>query len=177
VHDADLKARVTGRTATVTIGQGHRRHAGGRKITLSDFTFEVPDMARNRRRRRSGSVDCPVPAAVEILLPTGSAISPARRSIPTPARGNVSAMINLGMPVKGELTKADTIYSVTADIAGVAVDKLVMNQKLEATTLKVIATNAATRSRATSRSTPGGDARLPQAGRGRTPTSGCRRRS
>lgn len=46
------------------------------------------------------------------------------------------------MPVKGELTKADTLYSVTADISGVAVDKLVMNQKLEANALKVIASNA-----------------------------------
>ena len=29
VHDADLKARVTGRTATVNIGQGDCRYAGG----------------------------------------------------------------------------------------------------------------------------------------------------
>ena len=29
VRDADLKAHVTGRTATVTIGQAHRRYAGG----------------------------------------------------------------------------------------------------------------------------------------------------
>ena len=45
VRDADLKARVTGRTATVTIGQGIADTPGGRKINISDFTFEVPDMA------------------------------------------------------------------------------------------------------------------------------------
>ena len=48
----------------------------------------------------------------------------------------------LGLPVKGALTKADTTYSVTADLSGFAVDKLVMNQKLEANTLKVVANNA-----------------------------------
>ena len=46
------------------------------------------------------------------------------------------------MPVKGALTKADTTYTVTADLAGFAADKLVMNQKLEANALKVVANNA-----------------------------------
>src|SRR5712672_3582990 len=41
VRDADLKARVTGRTATVTIGQGIADTPAGRKINISDFSFEV----------------------------------------------------------------------------------------------------------------------------------------
>src|SRR5438876_7077888 len=45
VRDADLKARVTGRTALVTIGQGIADTPAGRKINFTDFTFEVPDMA------------------------------------------------------------------------------------------------------------------------------------
>ena len=45
VRDADLKARVTGRTATVNIAQGIADTPAGRKITISDFIFEVPDMA------------------------------------------------------------------------------------------------------------------------------------
>ena len=47
----------------------------------------------------------------------------------------------MGMPIKRELTKADTTYSITADLGGFSADKLVMNQKLEANTLKVIANN------------------------------------
>ena len=58
---------------------------------------------------------------------------------PTTSKGNVSAQVVLAMPIKNELTKADTTYSVAADIANVAVDKLVMGQKLEAGTLKVLA--------------------------------------
>ena len=53
----------------------------------------------------------------------------------------MSAQVTLGMPIKRELTKADTTYTVTADLGNFAADKLVMNQKLEANTLKVIANN------------------------------------
>src|SRR3954451_10602893 len=52
VRDADLKARVTGRTATVTIGQGVADTPGGRKINISDFTFEGPDMAPKPSRSK-----------------------------------------------------------------------------------------------------------------------------
>jgi len=143
VHDADLKARVTGRTATVTIGQGVADTPAGRKITFSDFTFEVPDMAPKPSPSKARfRVDCPVPAAAEILASDRLSDLSATPIDPNASKGNVTATINLAMPVKGELTKADTIYSVAADVSGVAVDKLVMNQKLEANTLKVVANNS-----------------------------------
>ena len=50
-------------------------------------------------------------------------------------------MVTLGLPIKRELTKADTTYAITADLAGFAADRLVMNQKLEANALKVVANN------------------------------------
>ena len=142
VRDADLKARVTGRTATVTIGQGVADTPGGRKINISDFTFEVPDMApKPSPSRVKFKVDCPVPAAAEILA--SDRISDVSGTLidPNNSKGTVSATISLAMPVIGALTKADTTYNVTADLAGFAADKLVMNQKLEATTLKVVANN------------------------------------
>ena len=46
------------------------------------------------------------------------------------------------MPVKNALTKADTTYSVAADLTSFAADKLVMNQKLESNALKIVANNA-----------------------------------
>ncbi|MCA3567923.1 DUF3971 domain-containing protein, partial [Bradyrhizobium sp.] len=143
VHDADLKARVTGRTATVSINQGIADTPAGRKITISDFTFEVPDMApKPSPSKVRFRVDCPVPAAAEILASDRLSDLSGPPIDPNASRGNVTATINLGMPVKGELTKTDTQYSVNADITGVAVDKLVMNQKLEANTLKLAASNA-----------------------------------
>jgi Protein of unknown function len=143
VHDADLRAKVTGRTATVNIAQGIADTPTGRKITISDFTFEVPDMApKPSPSRVKFRIDCPVPAAAEILASDRLSDVSATLIDPNASKGTIAATFVLGMPVKGALTKADTTYTVTADVAGVAIDKLVMNQKLEANTLKVVANNA-----------------------------------
>lgn len=142
VHDADLKAHVTGRTATVNIAQGIADTPAGRKITISDFTFEVPDMAPKPSPSRTRfRVDGPVPAAAEML--SNDRLSDLSSTVvdPNTSKGTFTANIQLGLPVKGELTKADTVYAVTADLNGFAADKLVMNQKLEANNLKIVANN------------------------------------
>ncbi len=142
VRDADLKARVTGRTATVNIGQGVADTPSGRKVTISDFVFEVPDMAPKPSPSRTRfRVDGPVPAAAEMLA--NDRLSDLSTTVvdPNTSKGTFSANIQLGMPVKGELTKADTTYAVTAELNGFAAEKLVMNQKLEANNLKIVANN------------------------------------
>ncbi|MDB5564869.1 MAG: hypothetical protein JWP84_1435, partial [Tardiphaga sp.] len=142
IRDGDLKARVTGRTATVTIGQAGIDTPAGRKLNLSDIVFEVPDMApKPMPARVRFKIDGPVPAVAEILASdrlnefTGNLLDP------NSSKGNVSALVTLGMPIKRELTKADTTYSINADLTGFSADKMVMSQKLEANALKVIANN------------------------------------
>ncbi|WOH63106.1 DUF3971 domain-containing protein [Bradyrhizobium sp. BWA-3-5] len=143
VRDADLKARVTGRTATVTIGQGVADTPAGRKINISDFSFEVPDMApKPSPSKVRFRVDCPVPAAAEILASDRISDLSGTLVDPNASKGTVAATITLAMPVKGSMTKADTVYTVIGDLNGFAADKLVMNQKLEANALKVLANNA-----------------------------------
>jgi hypothetical protein len=142
VRDAELKARVTGRTATVTVGQGAMDTPGGRKLNITDFVFEVPDMApKPAPARVKFRVDGPVPAVAEILASDRWSEFSGTPIDPTTSQGKVAAQVSLGLPIKRELTKADTTYAITADLAGFAADKLVMNQKLEANTLKVIANN------------------------------------
>jgi hypothetical protein len=142
VHDADLKARVTGRTATVTIGQAAVDTQAGRKLNISDFVFEVPDMApKPSPAKVRFRIDGPVPAAAEILALDRLSEFSGTLIDPNLSKGSVSALVTLGMPIKRELTKADTTYAITADLSGFAVDKLVMNQKLEASALKVVANN------------------------------------
>jgi hypothetical protein len=142
VRDADLKARVTGRTATVTVGQGTMDTPGGRKLNITDFVFEVPDMApKPSPSRIKFRVDGPVPAVAEILASDRLSEFSGAPIDPTTSQGKVAAQVSLGMPLKRELTKADTTYAITADLGGFAADRLVMNQKLEANTLKVIANN------------------------------------
>ncbi len=119
VHDADLKAHVTGRTATVTIGQGAADTPGGRRINISDFVFEVPDMApKPSPARIKFKVDAPVSAAAEILASDRLSDLSGTLVDPNSSKGTVSALVTLGLPVKGELTKADTNYAVTADLNG-----------------------------------------------------------
>jgi Protein of unknown function len=143
VRDADLKAHVTGRTATVTIGQAAADTPAGRKLNISDFLFEVPDMApKPAPARVKFRIDGPVPAAAEILASDRLSEFSGTLIDPNSSKGTVSAVITLGMPIKRELTKADTTYAISADLGGFAADKLVMNQKLEADKLKVIANNS-----------------------------------
>ena len=143
VRDADLKAKVTGRTVLVTIGQGIADTPAGRKLNFTDFTFEVPDMApKPSPSKVRVRVDGPVAAAAEVLASDRLSDLAGTLVDPNSSKGNFSAIINMGLPVKNALTKADTTYSVAADLTGFAADKLVMNQKLEANTLKVVANNS-----------------------------------
>src|SRR3954449_5173375 len=142
VRDADLKAHVTGRTATVRIGQAASEPPAGRKLNITDFVFEVPDMApKPAPAKVKFRIDGPVPAAAEILASDRLSEFSGTLIDPNSSKGTVSAVVTLGLPIKRELTKADTTYAITADVGGFAADKLVMNQKLEANTLKVSANN------------------------------------
>ncbi len=143
VRDADLKARVTGRTALVTIAQGAADTPAGRKLNISDFTFEVPDMApKPSPAKVRFRIDGSIPAAAEVLASDRLSDFSGTLVDPNSSKGNFAAVVTMGLPVKNALTKADTTYSATADLTGFAADKLVMNQKLEANTLKIVANNS-----------------------------------
>jgi hypothetical protein len=142
VHDADLKAHVTGRTASVTIAQAASDTPAGRRLNISDFIFEVPDLApKPAPARVKFRIDGPVPAVAEILASDRLSDVSGTLVDPNSSKGTVSAVVTLGLPIQRQLTKADTTYTVTADLTGFAADHLVMNQKLESNTLKVTANN------------------------------------
>ena len=142
IHDGDLRARITGRTATVTINQANLDTPGGRKINLSDIVFEVPDMApKPSPSRIRFKLDGPAPGVVEVL--SSERLSEAAGTMLDPAaiKGSVTAQVAMGMPIKRELTKADTTYNITADLKDFSADRLVMNQKVDASALKIAANN------------------------------------
>ena len=60
---------------------------------------------------------------------------------PNASKGTVSAVVNLALPIKHEIARAEINYTVTADLGGFAADRLMMNQKVEANALKVVANN------------------------------------
>jgi HSP20 family molecular chaperone IbpA len=142
VRDADLKARVTGRTALVSVVQGAADTPAGRKLNVSDFAFEVADLApKPVQAKVKFRIDGPVPAAAEILASDKLSDLSATLIDPNASKGSVSAVVTLGMPIKRDITRADTTYAVTADLAGFSADRLMMNQKLESNALKVTANN------------------------------------
>lgn len=140
IREGDLKAVVTGRTATVTIGQAVADTAQGRRLTMSDIVFEVPDMApKPAPAKVKFRVEGQVAAVAEILASDRLSDVGGALIDPNTSKGMVAAQVAMGMPIKRELTKADTSYAVTADLTNFSAEKLVMNQKLEANALKVVA--------------------------------------
>ncbi|MDB5652592.1 MAG: hypothetical protein JWQ94_205, partial [Tardiphaga sp.] len=142
IRDADLRARVTGRTATVTVGQAGMDTPAGRKLNFSDIVFEVPDMVpKPMPAKVKFKVDGPVPAVAEVLASDRLSEFTGNLLDANTSKGNASAFITLGMPIKGELTKADTTYTINADLTNFSGDKMVMGQKLESNALKITANN------------------------------------
>ena len=143
VRDADLKAHVTGRTATVTIGQAAADTPGGTQAQhFAILCSRCRTWRQSPRRRGSNSGSTArCRRQPKFSPPIASANFPAPWSIPIRARERFRRVVTLGLPIKRELTKADTTYAITADLGGFAADQLVMNQKLEANALKVVANN------------------------------------
>ncbi len=142
IHDADLKAHVTGRTANVSIGQGVADTPASRKLNVSDAVFEVPDtFPKPVQAKVKFRIDGPVPAAAEILASDKLSDLSATLIDPNASKGTVSAVVNLALPIKHDVTRADVNYTVTADLGGFSADRLMMNQKVESNSLKIIANN------------------------------------
>jgi hypothetical protein len=140
VHDADMRVRVTGRTATVNIAQAGLDTAAGRKLNISDFVFEIPDIApKPMPTKVRFRLDGPVPAVAEILASDRLSSFAGTLVDPNTSKGTVTAQVSLAMPLQQELSNIN--YAISADMTNFSADKLVMNQKLEANLLKIVANN------------------------------------
>ena len=142
IRDADVNVHVSGRTAVINVVRGNVDISPGRKLSITNGSFEVPDTFPKAppakvRFRLDGSV----PAAVELLnmqrlrdyssAPVESATS----------RGTLTAQVTLALPLKEDLPPGSTLYTINMDVANFAADRMVMGQKVEAQLLKVTANN------------------------------------
>ena len=142
IREADLTVRATGQTATVSMTRATIELPSGRKLTLADGLFEVPqthgpEPASRARFRLDGLV----PAVAELL-----AMERLRQFInlpfePTAARGTLTAQVMLAFPIKADLPVGSTTYSVAADITNFAADQMFFAQKVEAAALRIGANN------------------------------------
>jgi len=142
IREADLSARITGRTTTVNVGRGLVDVSPGRRLILTNGVFEVPDMVPNEPPARVRfRLEAPVPAVAELVALdrlkefSGAPFDPAL------TRGTVSAQINLGMPLRPDLPKGSTVYDIVADVSNFSAERMMFNQRVEAPILRFTANN------------------------------------
>ncbi len=142
IRDADVNVRISGRTAVINVGRGNVDISPGRKLSITNGVFEVPDTfpkapPAKARFRLDGSV----PAAAELLGLerlrdySGAPLDPAT------SRGTLTAQVTLSLPLKEDLAPGSSIYMIHMDVANFAAERMVMGQKVEAALLKVSANN------------------------------------
>ncbi len=142
IRDADLTVRMTGRTATVTLGKGTIDVSPGRRLALTNGVFEVPDLSvATPPARIRFKLDGTIPAAAEVL-----ALERLREFSGTPfdpatTRGTVSAQVSLALPMRPDLPRGATTYNIAVELANFSADKMLFGQKVEAQILRVSATN------------------------------------
>lgn len=142
ISEADLKTQIKGRHVVVTVNRGVVEMSGGRKLTLSNGVFEIPDThPKSPPARVRFRVDGPVQAAAELLSLERLRDHAGLPLDPATSKGNFTGQVTLGLPIMKDPPKGATSYAMTFDLAGFAADKMMLGQKVEAQALKVAATN------------------------------------
>jgi hypothetical protein len=142
IRDADVNVRISGRTATINVGRGNVEISPGRKLSITNGVFEVPDTFPKAppakvRFRLDGSV----PAAAELLGMERLRDHAGVPVEPSTSRGTLTAQVTLGLPLKEDLAPGSSTYTINMDVANFAAERMVMGQKVEAALLKVSANN------------------------------------
>ncbi|MGA7488572.1 MAG: DUF3971 domain-containing protein [Xanthobacteraceae bacterium] len=142
IRDADVNVRVSGRTAVINVGRGNVEVSPGRKLSITNGVFEVPDtFPKGPPAKARFRLDGSVPAAAEFLglerlrEYSGAPLDPAT------SRGTLSAQVALALPLKEDLAPGSSLYTINVDISNFAAERMVMGQKVEAALLKVSANN------------------------------------
>ena len=132
LRDADMNVHIVGRDAVVSIGKATADMPSGRKLTFTNGVFEVPDTSPHAPPARVHfKMEGPVQAAAELMrMDRLRDVSDAPFD-PAAMRGNLSAQVSLGMPLKADLPPGSTNYSVSVETTNFAADRMIMGQKVE----------------------------------------------
>src|ERR1700684_3242400 len=99
-------------------------------------SFSRPVCSRFRIPRRHSKMEGPVQAAAELLrMDRLRDVSDAPFD-PTAMRGNLTAQVSLGMPLKADLPPGSTNYTIALETTNFAADRMIMGQKVEAALLR-----------------------------------------
>ena len=142
IRDADIDVRITGRTAVINLGRGNVEISQGRKLSITNGVFEVPDtFPKGPPAKARFRLDGSVPAAAEFLATERLREFSGAPLDPSTSRGTLSAQVTLSLPLKENLAEGSSTYSINMDVANFSAERMVMGQKVEAAMLKVSANN------------------------------------
>jgi Protein of unknown function len=141
LHDADMNLHIVGRDAIVSIDRAIADLPSGRKLTFTSGVFEVPDTAPHAPPARVHfKMEGPVQAAAELMrMDRLRDVSDAPFD-PAAMRGNLTAQVSLGMPLKADLPPGSTNYTIAIETTNFAADRMIMGQKVESALLRATAT-------------------------------------
>jgi hypothetical protein len=140
IRDADLTVRIRGRAATVHVGRGTVEVAPGRRLNVAGGVFEVPDThPKPAPARANFRIDGSVPAAVVLLSSEGLRDIVGLSLDPATTRGTITAQVAVKLALARTMSDDSSSYTINADLTNFAADKMLLGQRLEASTLKVAA--------------------------------------
>ena len=142
IRDADLTARITGRTAKVTLGKGQVDVSPGRRLVMTNGVFELPDLRwPTAPAQIRFQLDGTVPAAAELLAMERLRDFSGAPFDPGTSRGNIASQIQLVVPMRADLPRGSTQYNINVDLTNFSAEKMLFGQKVEATALQIAANN------------------------------------
>ncbi|HET7912075.1 MAG TPA: hypothetical protein VFL49_08590 [Pseudolabrys sp.] len=140
IRDADLTVRIRGRAATVNVGRGTVEVAPGRRLNIAGGVFEVPDThPKPAAARANFRIDGSVPAAVVLLSSEGLRDIVGMSLDPASTRGTITAQVAVKLALSRTMSDDSSSYTINADLTNFAADKMLLGQRIEASTLKVTA--------------------------------------
>jgi hypothetical protein len=142
IRDADLTVRITGRSAVVNLGRGTVEAASGRKLNVAGGVFEVPDThPKPALARASFRIDGGIPAAAALLASDGLRDTVGITLDPASTRGTIAAQVAVKVAIARPMPEDASSYVINADLTNFSADKMLLGQKVEASTLKAMASS------------------------------------
>jgi hypothetical protein len=141
LHDAEMTMHVVGRDAVVSISKATGDMPSGKKLSFSTGVFEVPDTSPHAPPARVHfKMEGPVQAAAELLRMDRLRDVQDAPFEPSAMRGNLTAQVSLGMPLKADLPPGSTNYSIAIEATNFSAERMIMGQKVDAALLRANAT-------------------------------------
>jgi hypothetical protein len=124
------------------LGRGTVEVGSGRRLSIAGGVFDIPNThLKPALAHTTFRIDGALPAAAELLSSQALRGSADIALDPASSHGAVSAKVAINFPIGKTAPKNAATYAITADLTNFTADKLLLNQRVEASILKVAASS------------------------------------